>query len=891
MFGSLHRMAGRIRAVFQSNELDRDLRMELEAHVQLLAEEHIRKGASQEEAQRLARIELGGVEQLREAHRDVRALPWLDTLLQDLRFAFRLFRKSPGFTAIAVLTLALGIGASTTIFSWVRSVLLNPLPGVANPERVAALETLAPNGEWLPSSYLDFRDLRDGCKLSEKMSVTKPMDLAVGNEDSFERVWGEAVSGDFFDLLQLKPEIGRFFSREEVDHEQNAHPLVVIGHSYWASHLHSDPQAIGTTLRIGRFPYTIIGVAPATFSGSMAGLSFQMWVPATMYGQLASTGDQTLVDRKWRTFRVLVRLAAGVTLSQARAEVQSHAIDMALADADTNEGMSATLLPLWKSHYGIQDSLLGPLSILMAASGVLLLIVCANVANLLLARATTRQKEFSIRLALGAPRSRLIRQLLTESLLIALAGALAGLFLAVQVNGSFGYLLPHSASPTLASAPIDGGVLLFMISVAALAALLAGMAPAVHASVGKVDEALKERGRGGTSARSARLLGFFVTSEMALAVVALIAAGLLVRSFRNVSEVRTGFDPDHVEIARLDLSAASYDAQHADSYCLRFREQLERQPGVSAVAYTDYVPLSVSGGSWEDLQIQGYVAPPSENMKIYRSLTAPGYFDLMKIPILQGRDFNLHDDASAQPVMIVNEEFVRHFIPSGISLGRRVQGWGKWFTIVGVVQDTKVFRLTEPPAPYFYVPIRQIYHPEMGLVFFVRTTAPTDSALATLRREAQNVDPSVPVFDASSLNDSIAASLFGQRISAELLSLLGSAALLLAAMGLYGVISYSVAQRTNEMGIRMVLGAQATDVSRLVIRQGAKLVGIGILLGTLASLALSRLLTSLLFGVSATDPIIFLGVALLLSLVALAACYIPARRAARLDPVVALRYS
>jgi predicted permease len=278
-------------------------------------------------------------------------------------------------------------------------------------------------------------------------------------------------------------------------------------------------------------------------------------------------------------------------------------------------------------------------------------------------------------------------------------------------------------------------------------------------------------------------------------------------------------------------------------------------------------------------------------MKIYRSLTAPGYFNLMKIPILQGRDFNLHDDASAQPVMIVNEEFVRHFIPTGISLGRRVQGWGKWFTIVGVVQDTKVFRLTEPPAPYFYVPIRQIYRPEMGLVFFVRTTAPIDSALATLRREAQNVDPSVPVFDASSLNNSIAASLFGQRISAELLSLLGSAALLLAAMGLYGVISYSVAQRTNELGIRMALGAQATDVSRLVIRQGAKLVGIGILLGTLASLALSRLLTSLLFGVSATDPIIFLGVALLLSLVALAACYIPARRAARLDPVVALRYS
>jgi len=890
MFSRFHRTVARIRAVFQSDGLDRDLAVELETHIQILAEQHIREGASPEEAQRLARIELGGVAQLREAHREVRGLPLLDTVRQDLRFAFRLFYKNPGFTATAILTLALGIGANTTIFSWVRSVLLNPLPGVAGPERVVALETIAPNGEWVPTSYLDFRDLRDNCKLSDKMSVTKPMDLAVGNEGSLERIWGEAVSGNFFDLLQIKPELGRFFSSDEVDHEQNAHPLVVIDHSYWISHFRGDPAVIGSTLRIGRFPYTVIGVAPPTFYGSMAGLSFQMWVPATMYGQLTSTGTQTLVDRKWRTFRVLVRLAPSVSLAQARAEVQSHANDMAHADADTNEGMSATLLPLWKAHYGIQDSLLGPLSILMAASGVLLLIVCANVANLLLARATARQKEFSVRLALGAPRSRLIRQLLTESLFIALLGAAAGLFLVVPLGGSMGYLLPHSAAPTLADAPIDAGVLLFMISVAVVAALLAGIAPAVHASLGKADETLRERGHSGPSARSGRLLGFFAASEMALALVALIAAGLFVKSFRNVSEIRTGFDPSHVAIARLDLSAASYKAQQADSYCLRFREQLERQPGVSAVAYSDYLPLSLSAGSWEDLQVPGYVPSPSENMKIYRSLTSPGYFDVLKIPIVEGRDFTLHDDAEAPPVMIVNQEFVRRFIPAGIALGRRVQGWGEWFTIVGVVQDTKVYRLTEAPTPYFYVPIRQIYRPEMGLVFLVRTSAPIDAALFALRREAHTVDPSVPVFDASSFDESIAASLFGQRISAALLSVLGSVALLLAAVGLYGVIGYSVAQRTNEIGIRMALGAQASDVLRPVLGQGAKLAGIGIFAGALASLALSRLLARLLFGVSATDPTTFLEVALLLTLVALAACYIPARRASRLDPVVALRY-
>ncbi|HET6176826.1 MAG TPA: ABC transporter permease [Candidatus Sulfotelmatobacter sp.] len=876
-------------ALFHRSRIEGEMDEELRFHIENRAEDLERSGVPRAEAERRARIEFGGLERFKEEVREERGGLWLGTLWSDVRFGLRMLRKNPGFTAVAVLTLALGIGANTTIFSWVRCILLNPLPGVGDPERIAALETVAPNGEWLPTSYLDFRDLRDNCKLTAKMSVTKPLDLAAGDENAIERVWGEGVSGNFFDLLQVTPELGRFFSTEEVDHQQNAHPLVVIGHSYWTSHFHADPSVIGATLRINHFPYTIIGVAPPTFGGSMGGFSFEMWVPATMYGQLSATGDQTLVDRKWRTFRVLARLAPGVSLAQARAEVQSHAAGMAHDDADTNEGMSATLLPLWKAHYGIQSSLLGPLSILTAACGVILLIVCANIANLLLARATVRQKEFSIRLALGAPRSRLVRQLVTESLLISILGALAGLIIVVPLAGSLGYLLPHSSSSTLVRAPIDSGVLLFMIAVACAAALLAGIVPAMHASKGKAEEVLKERGRAGTGARSKRLLGFFVTSEVALALVALIGAGLFVRSFRHVSEIRPGFDPEHVVVAQLDLSAASYNAQEADSYCLRYRERLEHQPGVSWVTYADYIPLSVSAGSWEDLQIQGYVPSPSENMKIYRTLAAPGYFDLMKIPLLQGRDFNLHDDENAAPVMIVNQEFVRRFIPSGTALGRRVQGWGKWFAVVGVVQDSKIYRLNESPTPYFYVPIRQIYRPEMGLAFFIRTSAPIDSAATALRREAQAVDPAVPVFDTTGLNDSIAASLFEQRISANLLSILGSVALLLAAVGLYGVIGYSVAQRTNEIGIRMALGAEPSAVMRLVVGEGMKLAIAGVAIGLGAALGLTRLISGLLFGVSATDPLTFAGVAILLAFVALAAAYIPARRAMRVDPMIALR--
>jgi len=814
----------------------------------------------------------------------------METLWQDLRYSLRVLAKAPGFTAVAILTLAIGMGASVTIFSWVRAVLLNPLPGVAEPDRIVALESLTPDADWVPTSYLDFRDLRDNCKLMESMSVAKPVALAVGNEDNIERVWGEVVSGNFFDLLRVKPELGRFFSPAEVDHQQNAHPLAILSHSYWSSHYHADPRVIGAMVRINHFPYTIIGVAPKAFHGSMPGLTFDMWAPATMYGQLASTGDSTLLDRKWRTFRVLVRLAPGVSIEQARAEVQSHAKDMARDNADTNQGMSATLLPMWKAHYGIQDSLLGPLSILIAACGVVLLIVCANVANLLLTRASTRQKEFSTRLALGAPRSRLVSQVLTESFLIAAAGSVAGLAVVSWLRDSFGWLLPRSSVPTLARAPIDAGVLLFTLALGFAVALLAGIAPALHAAKGNVHEMLKEGGRTGSSVHSNRLRGLLVTSEMALAVVALIGAGLLVKSYRQMSDIRPGFDPEHVAVAQLDLSAASYDAQQADSFYQRLSEHLERQPGVAAVSYADYVPLSISAGSWEDLQIQGYVPLPGDNMKIYRSLVSPGYFGLMKIPILEGRDFNMRDDITAPPVMIVNQEFVRRYIATGIAVGRLVRGWGKWFRIVGVVQNSKIYRLTEAPQPYFYVPMRQIYRPEMGLVFYVRASSSISSAITALQRQAQAVDPAVPVFDVTSLNDIIAASLFAQRISASLLGVLGNVALLLAAVGLYGVMAYSVAQRTNEIGIRMALGALSRDVLRLVLGQAAKLAMMGVVVGIAVALALTRLMSTLLFGVSATDPTTFAGVALLLVVVALAASYIPVRRAMKLDPVVALRY-
>jgi predicted permease len=812
-------------------------------------------------------------------------------LIQDLRYTVRQLRKSPGFAAVAILTIAVGIGASTTIFTWIRAVLLNPLPGAGEPSKVLALEMLTPSGEWTPTSYLDFRDFRDNSRLLESMTVACPMDLAVGNETSVERIWGELVSGNYFDVVRVQPELGRFFSKTESGDEQNAHAVVIISHALWKNRYHSDPSVAGTTVRINRFPYTIIGVAPENFHGSMPGLSLEMWVPATMFGQLSSTGDWMLRDRKTRMFRVLARLAPGVGIEQAQAEIQSLAKRMAEADADTNQGMSANLLPLRKSHYGIQDALLTPLSILMGACGVVLLIVCANVANLLLARTVSRRKELNIRLALGAPRSRLLRQLLTESLFIATAGALVGLAVSQFLGGSLRWLVPATALPDMLRPPIDLGVVLFAAALAFAVAALAAVAPVMHSAKSDVNDALKESGRSGTpSARSNRVRGLLVTCEVALAVVALIGAGLFVKSFQLAGAIQPGFDPHRVAVAQMNLSAAGYDARQADSFRLRLQQALEHQPGVTAVSYADYIPLSISAGSWEDLQIQGYVPGPNENMKIYRNLVSPGYFDLMKIALLAGRDFNLRDDTTNQPVMVVNQTFAQRFLSGKEPVGQKVQGWGEWFTIVGVVQDSKIYRLTESSPAYFYVPIRQIYRPEMGLKFYVRTSAPVNDAVAALRREAQGVDPAVPVYGAMPLEEYIAGSLFPQKIAASLLGTLSSIALLLAAIGLYGVMAYSVAQRTNEIGIRVALGARPLDVLRMILRESLKLAVPGLIVGAVLAGALARVVSASLVEVSPGDPAIYAAAGVFTIFITLCAAAEPARRAAQVDPMVALRY-
>jgi predicted permease len=812
------------------------------------------------------------------------------TLIDDLRYGLRLLRNSPAFTGVAILTMAVGIAANTTVFSWIQSVLLNPLPGAGDPDRIVTLETVTPSGEHITTSYPDYRDLRDHSTLFDGLAVSQMRALNLGEYPHAERVWAELVSGNYFDTLRVKPAIGRFFSGPEKDDTPDAHPVAVLSHALWTSRYHADPSVVGTTVRINRYPFTIIGVAPATFHGSMPGLAFDLWTPAMMFGQITAAGEYYLRDRRTRMFFGLARLKPGVTIAQARGEIQALAHRMEEANAYENTGMSMTLVPLWQARFGAQSVLRAPLGILMAVAGVLLLIVCANLANLLLARATARQKEFGIRVALGARPARLARQLLTETLLLATAGSLAGLVLSSWLRGSLTWLMPTTAVPTMFEPPLDWGVLAFTAALAVVVAALAGLAPALHAARPDIQESLNAEGRSGTAgAHSHRLRGSLVVAEVALAVVALVGAGLFLKSFRTARTLNPGFDASHVAMAQFPLSTAGYNRDQAESFCRRLYDRLRAAPGVTAVSYADSVPLGFDTGSWEDLQIEGYVPSPSENMKIYRNLVAPGYFDLMRIPLTDGRDFTFHDDDKSLPVMVVNQEFLRRFLPHQNPLGRKVHGWGKWFTIVGVARDSKVHSVAESPQPYFYIPIRQIFRPEFPLTFHVRVAGSPAEAVPLMRREARAIDPAVAMFDAWTLEEYISASLFGQKLAASLLTVLGTLAVLLAAVGLYSVMAYSITERTHEIGIRMALGAAPGAIRRVVIGQGLVYAGIGLAAGSVCAAALARVASSALIGISPVDPAVYGAVALFLAAIAVVAAWIPARRAMRVDPMVSLR--
>jgi predicted permease len=830
-------------------------------------------------------------------------LPWIEDMLRDLRYGFRAMARNPGFTSITVLTLAIGIGATATVFTWINCILLQPLGGVSDPSHLATFESVTAGGDFVPSSYPDYRDFRDHLKLFDGLAVSHPNAFSVGNEEHSDRVWGELVSGNFFAVLGVRPEAGRLFLPSEYGDAQGQYPVAVISDRYWRAHFNADPRIIGTAIPINQHQITVVGVADPAFHGSIPAAQFDLWVPYMEQSVLNGVQPWMLRDRHDRNMLGIARVRQGVTMAQARQELKSIAERMAKMNSDVSQGMSATLMPMAESPHGPQAILASPLRVLMGVSILVLLIVCVNVANLLMARATVREREFSARMALGARRSRMVRQVLTECMLLTLSGAALGVAAAPLLARSLKLLMPPGPWSTIVSVDVKPSlaVLSFTAGLCILAALAAGMLPALQIARLNVNARLSAGARTGAMGRSRnRLRSVLVASEVALALVALVGAALFARSFRQTMHIDPGFDPDHVLLGQLYLSTNGYNLAQRQEFCRRLGLNMQSAPGVEDIAFSDGVPLGFEPSWWEELEIEGYSRQPDENMNIFRNVVSPGYLPLLRIPILDGRNFTEQDNENAPRVMIVNETFVHRYFRDRNPIGKQVHGWGKWFRIVGVAKDSKYHYLNESPVPYFYVPFRQTYREDMNLAVYVRTHGDPNNILSALRTQARSIDPNVTVFDAAPLPDFIGASLYPQKIAASLMSVMSALAILLAAVGLYSVMAYWVAQRTQEIGVRMALGAQPSHVLRMVVNKGLTVTLIGVACGCLLAAALVRAIGSLSFssvmGVkvsllerSPMDPLLYAAAAALLCGIAFLACWNPARRAASINPTEALR--
>ncbi len=815
-----------------------------------------------------------------------------NSLRKDILYSLRALAHSPGFALVAVLTLAIAIAANTTVFSWVDALMLKPLPGVAGGTRTFSLEMLPPYN-W-NVSYVDYLDFRANLKLVEGIAASRePAAFDIGEGSAPRRILGEMVTGNYFSVLGVRPVLGRMFALEE---RAERDLVAVISYAFWQDYFRGDPGVVGKTLRANKHELKIIGVAAPNFGGAWRGLAFDIWVPITLGPRFNLMAQEMLERRDARALLTVARLKPGVTLEQARAEARSLSELLAHRYPDTNLQGVATLNPEGEAHNNVKFILGGSLRILLAMCGVVLLIACANVANLLLARATARQRELSLRLALGANRARLSRQLLTEALLLAGLGALAGIPLAMWGKHLLLLLVPATEYPINLNVPFNFTILAFSVLTCVVAALVSGLVPSLHAVRSDLVDALKEGGRSGTSgAGTHRMRDALVIGEVALALVALVGAGLFAKSFRTASSINPGFEPKNMLVSKFYLSPSGYTApEQRAEFLLRLRERLESSPGIVQAGYSESIPLGFSGAPGCGVDVDGYIRPRGENPAIDRNLVSPGYFHLLKIPILQGRDFGVQDDPKSAPVAIVNQAFVRHFLGNRDPLGMKMRGCGAQVTIVGLAKDSKFYSFVENVRPTIYVPFAQRYGSvgdyDRGVGLYVRAVGEPAQALPILRRAVSSIDPGVGVYDAMSFEDYMGASVFPQRVAASLLSVLGAIALLLAAVGLYSVMAYSVSQRTHEIGIRMALGGQRSNVMGMVLKKGLALTTIGLLVGVAVALAASQVVASLLLNVSATDPSIFARAGLFLIAIALTASLLPAQRATKVDPLVALRY-
>jgi predicted permease len=806
----------------------------------------------------------------------------MESLWQDLRFGLRALRSRPGLTLVAVLSLGLGIGANATVFTWMNTFILNPLPAVPSPGRLVHINTRAPNGDGWSVSYPALKDWREAVHSMDMVGSSFAQFGLRGEGGAVERAWGGLVSGNYFDALQVRPALGRLLAARD---EAERTPVVVLGYSYWQSRFAGDSTIAGRHLTLSGADLTVIGVAAPRFGGTIIGLRWDLFVPVTLQ-PLLNHAPSILEERSNEWLDGTGRLRPGYSIAQARAELDAAAKRIAAATGDDDTKNGAIVKPI--SEEGAASFLKPVLIALLGVTGVVLLIACANVANLLLARAIARRREIGVRLALGASRARLVRQLLTESLALAAMAGLVGVVVAFWGQDLFGAFIPPSPFPVTLEMHVDGNVLLFGFAVTLVAAIAFGLVPALQASNPDLVSSLKDT-IGGTPARRASLQSGLVVVQVALSLVSLVCAGLFVRSLDAVRRADFGFrEPDRALLISTDLGLAGVPDSAQRALVQRLLDRVRALPGVKSASVTSGSPLGFGGNNSTTVEPEGYAPQPRENMSISYYVVGSDYFKAMAIPILKGRGFEATDVAASEPVIVVNEQFARHYWPGQDPIGRRVKRWGRTLTVIGMSAQGKYQQVTESPREFVYVSYDQ--NVWAGFDVVVRAAADPVALTPALRRAFQETDADLPFLDVRTMAQHMQASLTTSKLGAGMLSAFGIMALLLSAIGIYGVMSYSVSQRTREIGVRVALGAARGHVVGMVVGRAMRLVAVGLAIGLAAALGAAQLLRSQLIGVGPRDPLTFTAIALLLGAVALGASWIPARRAAKVDPMVALRY-
>jgi len=886
MWNRLRVLYSRIGGLFSGRRPAQEFERELESHLAMLIEENLRRGMPPAEAERAARIRLGGLTQLKETNRELRGLPFIETFLQDARYAWRMLRKNPGFTAVAVLTLALGIGANTAIFSVVYAVLLKPLP-YAHPEQlVTAFQ--ANTQEGVPEdgvSYPNFEEWRAQNHVFSELAGITAHQLTLTGRGEPSVVDTSVVTPEHFALLDVKPLHGRVFFPAEG--KQGAPPVVIISENLWRGTLGADPRILGSSIILDKRPFTVVGIMPAGFRSPFIETKQEVWIPLVQDPLFGSW----MARRAGHWLPVFGRLKPGVSIAQAQAEMDAISDRLAREFPAENKGWTVRLVPLQKEIVGdVRTALL----VLLGAVGLVLLIACANIANLLLTRATSRSKEIAVRTALGAGRARIIRQLLSETAVLGLLGGIIGIALAyagVQVLGS---LMPENL-PRLNPIRVDNFVLAFALVLSAIASVAFGLVPAIFSANSNIQGSLRDGGgRSGESLNRRRARSFLAAAEISLAMVLLVAAGLLLRSFSKLTSVSPGFETHSIVKAEVSLPQFQYSTPPQwIAFSDKLLAQVQAQPGMQDTAVA--VPLPIVNGKI-NLGFDIVGAPPASaaesRLADYASVS-PEYLRVMGIPLLAGRFFNQQDILSAPRVSVISKTFAQRYFPNQDPIGKRLNfGFPPnpdvEREIVGIVGDVRDVSLGEAPGPMMYVPFAQV--PFWGANLVVKSTLSTSAVAAAIRQEVQNIDRDLPVTDVAKLPDLIDASVSQQRFRTFLLGLFAAMALILAATGIFGVIAYSVACRTNEIGIRLALGASRSAILRMILRETLLLTLAGLLVGIPCAVAASHFVGHLLFGVSANDPVTLAAVAFTLAAVAAFAGFLPARRAMRVDPVIALRH-